>query len=65
MTKTARIGLLSLSELRDVLNDARQWVEANTAQVRLISPIAAQPGEAMLNRIDLAVNELTREIASR
>lgn len=45
----------TISELAEVLKDARQWVEANTAQVRGLSAEAAAPGEAMLKRIDAAI----------
>lgn len=34
---------------------SRQWVEANTAQVRDISKQAAEPGESMLREIDAAL----------
>lgn len=42
--------------VREALKEARQWVEANTANVRGLSAEAAAPGEAMLRKIDAALS---------
>lgn len=46
----------SLPSLVKALEEARQWVEANTAQVRGLSAQAAEPGETMLRKIDAALS---------
>lgn len=46
---------MNVTEWRGVLREARQWVEANTANVRGLAPEAAAPGEAMLAKIDAAL----------
>lgn len=46
-------------DLVAALKASRQWVEANTAQVRGLSAQAAAPGEAMLAQIDSAIAKAT------
>ena len=50
--------------LAEALRKARQWVEANTAQVRDVSPEAAKPGEAMLHEIDATLSPVETAPAS-